>query len=166
MEYEIHDNGTTPFKVKLLPNNILCVYKRIYRSEDYDEIENIKYEKLFDGETNKGSSILLLLSNNEYMYINSSIYKFKTHNNEIIHKFISDIGNSDVVYAYAFGENNIYLLTEESYIANEYIAIDSGKIYEQYYNLMKKARRLEDKIHRHININKRIMLKVIHNRCY
>ena len=56
--------------------------------------------KYFDGNT-----ILLLLNNNNYIYIRDTIEKFKI--NDKIKKYFSFVGNNDVPYPIALGEKNI-----------------------------------------------------------
>ena len=58
------------------------------------------YGTKFDGNT------ILLLVNNNYIYISDNIQKFKI-NDEII-KYYSFIGNNDVPYPMAIGKKNIY----------------------------------------------------------
>lgn len=59
------------------------------------------YGKYFDGNT-----ILLLLSNNNYIYIENSIEQFKI--NDQIEHYYSFVGNNDIAYPMAIGKKNIY----------------------------------------------------------
>jgi len=73
-----------------------------------------------------------MISSGNYIYIGQCIYSFETKNKEKIIKFVSPIGNNDVPYHYAIGENNTYLLLEKIYIVNSLLDLNDD-IYQQYY---------------------------------
>ena len=61
-----------------------------------------------------GNSILVKITNNKYIHIGCEIYKFET-NDEIV-DYISPVGNADVSYPVAFGENNVYFMLDKKMI--------------------------------------------------
>ena len=186
MKYYIHDNGGRPFCVDVFEENKKLV---IYTLE-YDEekecgeiskcIYETKYEKLYFGESNhgsdnsnkgdnwvKGCSILVHVKSNEYICIGMEIYSFKTINNEEIKRYFSPIYGSDVVYNYAVGEYNTYLLLEKVYINNNDINVEQD-VYTQYYayhrysikdNIIKNKLTPPKKIKGH-----KMPIKIIHER--
>ncbi len=80
------------------------------------------------------NSLLVYLGSGKYMYIGHSVYTFTTINKEKIQDFYSPIGNSDVPYPYAVGENNTYLmLAEESIPNSSWIHIPNMEPYTVYY---------------------------------
>ena len=171
--YMIHDNGGIPFKCVLIDNNILQIYivpdeiknnwdlyekyAINYRPGEYHSelIEEIKYEKIFIGESPLnnmttfsgghgdnfyGNSILLKIKSsnkniNTYVYIGSTIYQFNTIDE--IHTYWSPVGNSDVPYPFAIGNMFAFFMLDESYVLiNEYNDIvpdDSTDSYSYFY---------------------------------
>lgn len=124
--YLIHFNGNRPFKV-MIGQTKIYINKRIYDDEGYyiedQPLIKSKFEKVFIGEnTNnrsvgKGNTILIKVKDNNYIYIGSEIYSFKTK--EEITKYYSPIGNSDVPYPYAIDKKgNYYLFVENAIILN------------------------------------------------
>jgi hypothetical protein len=98
----------------------------------------------------KGSSILLKLSANNYLFIGDTIFKFKTKNQDKILHFVSPIGNSDVVYPYAVGEKYTYLLLADEkfiYLDNS-LLIPNKSVYDQYYAYSFKVSKLEYNKHK------------------
>jgi hypothetical protein len=76
------------------------------------------------------ASVLLLEPN---VYIGESLYKFKTE--EKIIKFVSKIGNNNVLYDYAVGKKYVYLLLEQVAVNKSFFDMskDSLDFYTQYY---------------------------------
>jgi hypothetical protein len=87
------------------------------------------YGKYFDGNT-----ILLLLNDNNYVYISNEIYKIKI--NDKIEKYYSFIGNNDVPYPMAIGKKNIYFFCyPEGYLSiNEFPKIKSTKDLQELFD--------------------------------
>ena len=87
------------------------------------------YGKYFDGNT-----ILLLLNDNNYVYISNEIYKIKI--NDKIEKYYSFIGNNDVPYPMAIGKKNIYFFGyPEGYLPiNEFPKIKSTKDLQELFD--------------------------------
>jgi hypothetical protein len=147
-KYYIHDNGSTNFLVEDYDNKVI-IYKI---TKDYDnntieinkKIKEIKYQEIYFGKVpskmlkdsnysyEKGNTILLMIDKGKYIFIGQCIYSFETKDKEKIIKFVSPIGNSDVPYPYAIGENNTYLLLENIYIDNSLLDLNED-IYQQYY---------------------------------
>jgi hypothetical protein len=124
MEFLIHDNGGRPFKVVANTKEII-VYKCDYDNNkdkcNYDKVcarftKFVGYWTGFDSSSYAmhGNSILIKISNNEYVFIGWDIYSFKT--TDVIEDYISPVGNNDVPYPVAYATNNVYFLTDSSYM--------------------------------------------------
>ncbi len=145
--YNIHDNGFIPFIVYDYGTKV-SVYKQTDNMQR--KILDLKYKKIFIGDntlnfkgyvakgTGKGNTILLEVLPNEYVYIGNEIKAFQTKLDDMIIKYISPIGNSDVVYPYAIGKNFTYLMLENKYIPNEFVDLKKD-VYAQYYGFDKKT---------------------------
>lgn len=123
--YYTHDNGHRPFQVIINKNNgstniIINKYDSDNDDDDNDEschyknnimkIDNfIGYWYGYDTSIDEmhGNTILIKLAVNKYIFIGSEIYRFKTHNDEII-DYVSPVGNSDVPYPVAYGSKFVY----------------------------------------------------------
>jgi hypothetical protein len=126
--YYTHDNGGRPYKV-VIDGKRVKIFDRIgYNSTDkviysentvFDEI----VEEIFIGKSPKtrrtefscghgrkfdGNTILLRISEKEYIYVQGSIASFKPK--VPIVKYVSEVGNSDVPYPYAVDEKGNYYL--------------------------------------------------------
>ena len=162
--YKIHDNGGFPFVVAL-ENNEATVYSQTYIEEKNKYVKDevlfsVQYTHAFIGDNKlgfegyikkgkyKGNTILLHLDGNNYIFIGSEIFEFKTVDNSVIVDYFSPVGNSDVPYPYAISETKVYLLDDKIVLPIEFF--DTKKdAYEQYYrfinlskenkNLMKKS---------------------------
>ncbi len=128
MEYEIHDNGGRPFRVKIVDGNV-----SIFINDSDELVESYEPERVFigkspeHGEKFDGNSILLKLEGNQYIFIGWDIFSFESYF-EII-DYISPVGNSDVPYPYATDtQGNRYLLTEKMVVHNE-----EDDPYRHYY---------------------------------
>lgn len=121
--YYIHDNGGRPFKVVANKKNGITVYTHDKSdNESYPTIvlevpDYIGYWYGFDSSPNEmhGNSILIKIKSDEYIHIGWEIYKFGTGQDEII-DFISPIGNSDVPYPVAYGNEYVYFMLDEKKI--------------------------------------------------
>jgi len=127
--YFIHDNGGRPFKIIIKDNNI-----DIFACNDFNKLiksyKNLKYIFIPKGiDTyghikfiDRGNTILAHISGNKYVCIAESIFEFETNNEKIL-EYHSPIGNSDVPYPLAVGENNIYFLigkAQSGYVSKDY----------------------------------------------
>lgn len=125
--YEIHHNRMIPYIVSIdLKIGIATIYFVEYNIKSnehsiykFKEIKGIK--KAYYGKSTpnidkkvfsfvKGNSILLGLSNNEFIYIGSEIFYFKLFPEDNIINYYSDIGNNDVPYPYLVGKKYIYFM--------------------------------------------------------
>ena len=129
--YFTKNNYKTYFLVNINNSNV-----EISRVDNKEKIAFNNVEKIFigehcliddinnyDKEVEKGNSILLQLKsdnqNYKYIFIGHCVYSFETID-EIV-KFSSNLGFSRVQYAAAYGEQNIYYLTDRY----EYIPYDT-----------------------------------------
>jgi len=138
-KYYTHDNGGRPYQV-CISNNKISVLKKSDKKYDKEILKNISFKDIFIGKnTNKfgsadsnnsytGNSILLAIKDNNYMYIGTNIYLFKT--TKPIIKFYSIVGRSDVVYPFAYSDDKLYLL-----ISNVCMNVDDWNKKDDPYNL-------------------------------
>lgn len=146
--YNIHDNGNKPFLV-VLDKNIATVYtqKFIEETEKYvknKELFSTPYERVFIGDNKlnikeyikkgkfRGNSILLNIDKNNYIYIGSEIYKFKTIDGLPITDFYSPVGNSDVPYPYAVSKEKVYFMLDKEVLPSELLNLKQDG-YGQFY---------------------------------
>lgn len=146
--YEIHDNGKRPFVVHVYPGWIevyrqkhIHTYPITYHVPD-KKIIDTRYQRIWIGDndledpyfpkkgTYPGNSILIQIKDTNYLYIGSSIYSFRTE--DPITAYYSPVGNSDVPYPYAVGEQRTYFMLDEKSLPNT--RLDAHKDgYEQFY---------------------------------
>jgi hypothetical protein len=149
-KYSIHDNGGTPFWVVITGKSV-TVLKNMNTYELVDgkhtevqhpskELFTIKVDEVFVGKTSPtgpksppGTAILCRVGS-KYVYIGKEIYEFST--NDVISKFYSDLGNSDVPYPYAIGEKYVYIMLDKVAIEKTLFNMKED-IYKQYYENMK-----------------------------
>lgn len=136
-KYTIIDNGGKPFKIKA-NNKSISVYT-------YDDNKLIKTFTKFNGywkgydpiSKRHGNSILIKVSDTEYIYIGSEIYSFKTKD-EII-DYLTPIGNrSNVPYPVAYGTDNVYFMLDKKFIKKDELETpakvkNAEKIYGEFY---------------------------------
>ena len=153
--YKILDNGGYPFTVHVFPSH-LDIYNRhqskpvysskyslIYIGKNYDDyIDGDKWPLVKPSRKDIGNSILFL-NKNVYTYIGSEIYSFRL-DDDIIHSYLSPIGNSAVPYPLAIGDKYTYFMIERKRIENKDLVPDIDP-YSQLYN--KKAT-IPPKIHK------------------
>ncbi|XWV25752.1 hypothetical protein QJ857_gp1336 [Tupanvirus soda lake] len=152
-EYLIHDNGGRPFKVVANKNNI-----RIYKGQYDEDIDEDIYNEMilefteidgywddFDSSPYKmhGNSVLIKLSDNEYVSVGWEIYRFKT--NEVILDYVSPVGNSDVPYPVAFSENYVYFMLDKEMIKivdlETVVSVQNAEeLYGEYYGHIGSAK--------------------------
>ena len=144
-KYEIHDNGSIPYWVEVNGKTITVLqnmdtYKMINGKFTVIEHPNktltMNVDEVFVGKTSPtgpksppGTTMLFRVGS-KYVYVGSEMYEFTT--NDVISKFYSDLGNSDVPYPYAIGEKYIYIMLDK--VAVEKSLFDMKEdIYKQYY---------------------------------
>ncbi len=166
--YLIHDNGGRPFKVVVNNKGI-----SIYKPKNEDELMANKHSKLittikkfngywsgYDSSPYKmnGNTILIKVSNHEYIYIGSEIYRFKT--DDIMKDYVSPVGNNDVPHPVTYGEDNVYFMLDKKMIRNEDLETpidvqNAEKLYGEFYGHLGSGK------HRKYNMKN---VKKIHNR--
>ena len=130
-----HDNGTRPFRVDIY-DDIVKVY--VSKNNEYvpTKYKYKNYVKVFKGidKISKihGNSILIQMKT-KYVFIGDSIYEFKT--NDVITKFYSSIGNSDVPYPIAVGEKNIYFMLDKVFSPLSVFKEDKYKTFHDAYTV-------------------------------
>lgn len=156
--YLIHDNGSKPFLVAI-KNNIAKIFKINKNIEKKDNppdyyynqlIKEYKFNKIFipkgydaidikDYKEYQGNSILLETKDN-YVYIGTEIYEFNI-DDEVIN-YYSPVGNNDVPYPIAIGNENVYFMLDKKYVElsyfNNFKKIDFINAYGYYYGKLKK----------------------------
>lgn len=152
--YEVHDNGGRPFRVDIQGNDV-TVWKNMDEYEligdkytvihnPHKEILNFKADRIFVGKKSpqgdynemrhkqaEGNSILLQ-TGLKYIYIGLEIYEFTPVKDDTIEKYYSDIGNNDVPYPFAIGENYVYIMLDKVAIEKSFFDMKKD-IYNQYY---------------------------------
>lgn len=150
--YFTHDNGSRPFYVKIRDGKVIILRamydKKSEESSAYGPIYNKvvytipAYEKVWVGANkgkyankhegeNVGSSVLIHVRDLTYVYIGDRVFEFKAP--EAITEFHGIMGNSDVVYAFAKGDENTYFFASDvSYLPNTAIRT-TGDPYEAFY---------------------------------
>lgn len=135
--YWIHNNGGRPFRVDDYPDaKLVVIYPRqvLYEDEngEFDEDDEIsedyllhmQYLRIFPGIDPDepdflGNSILLEISYKTYYCIESTgSFLFKTQ--DTIEEYYSPVGNSDVPYPFALGNENVYLIIEDAYTSRDH----------------------------------------------
>jgi hypothetical protein len=137
--YKILDNGGTPFVVEITSTTV-CVERHHTQGNKRSnkEIFETPYEHVFlggkgrlkDAIYQKGSSILVCIKENHYVYIGSEIYSFKT--TEPILFYESPIGSSETPYPYAVGDKYTYFMLDKEKVPNELLDLKKDA-YGQFY---------------------------------
>ena len=137
--YKILDNGGTPFVVEITSTTV-CVERNQTQGNKRSnrEIFETPYEHVFLGEKGrlkdaiyqKGSSILVCIKENHYVYIGSEIYAF--HTKEPILFYESPVGSSETPYPYAVGEEYTYFMLDKEKVPNELLDLKKDA-YGQFY---------------------------------
>ena len=157
------DNGGSPFKVivdftnksvKILKLQTNPVQDNIPESERvYTPILNKinNYQQIFIGKDDRypafeGQSILIKMDAHNYIHIGWTIYSFSTKDE--ITQFVSELGNSNVVYDYGVGTENIYLFTEGIYYNKSYT--DPYVIYYKYDDKLKTNKIKKKMLHKRL----------------
>lgn len=153
VEYYTHNNYSRPYKVVIINNTQVNVYKSSNEDdEDYNKLVlDICPQQIFVGKSIKnkmtdfsgghgaefdGNSILLKVNESSCIYIGEKIMLFHTLNPII--SYHSPVGNNDVPYPYAVDSaNNNYLIIEDVIVKSSpelQNYLDNDKIpYEYYY---------------------------------
>lgn len=142
--YLTHNNYARPFKIKINGNEA-----EIYNNYNDKLIKKYKFIKKFIGKSSgkhymcshkvseaklfNGNSILLQIQQYKYVFIGEEIYEFKT-TDQII-KYYSPVGNNDVPYPVALGQDNVYFMLDKKYIQRQYFTekIEWEEAYKYFY---------------------------------
>jgi hypothetical protein len=162
--YFTHDNGGRPFYVKIRDRMITVVRGRC---DDACAVENDmgsiydtriltipSYKRVWIGENsgkyaNKreikgtGNSILVHIGDDKYVYIGDHVFEFRT--SDKINEFHGIVGNSDVIYAFAIGDENTYFFTEDMYMPNNVLQKDVDP-YITYFEHNKSAKKMKGNV--------------------
>lgn len=104
MNYDIHDNHSVPYTVRVTDKLEVLVKDEVKLTFNHDQIWMPD-----DGH------VILIRVGDEYVFIGSSIFKFTT--NSVITEFHSEIGNNDVPYPYAVdASGKLYMLIEDAIV--------------------------------------------------
>ena len=110
---------------------------RVFKHPTGEHVWESPYERILIGKDmygrHKGNSILVHLDENRYVFIGHCIYEFRTRHGEQIEEYVSPIGNSDVPYPYAVGEQFVYFMLDRATMPRELIDLTSDRVYSQYY---------------------------------
>ncbi|XWV25370.1 hypothetical protein QJ856_gp0398 [Tupanvirus deep ocean] len=106
------------------------------------------------------NSILIQLSSTEYVFVGDTIYSFKTINPII--NYFSPLGNNDVPYPVAYGQNEAYFMLDQVYVNKDQIvtpftATGSEQMYREFYGHVEGPKK---------DYIPMIDVKVIHERCW
>jgi hypothetical protein len=150
--------GGKPFVVEVYPKH-LEVYLQILQEEESNraskavykrgkQILSTPFQKLFVGNnyfklerygTKQGNSLLVQLGDigdNEYLYIGSEIYSFKSRDDDPIVAYASPVGNSGVPYPYAIGKKYVYYMLNKSTLPIELLhdpTLGYDEMYARFY---------------------------------
>ena len=155
-KYYTLDNGSKKYKVIISDKNIY-IFSNNLDSEWIHSPRSVERQlklsqikQIFIGKNTKkyslynglfsGSSILVEIKKNSYIFIGTKIIEFNTL--EPIIEFHSIMGNSSVVYPFALTNNYAYLILENVYLKRDF---DDKYPYEVYYDFKKKWKRLSYK---------------------
>jgi hypothetical protein len=160
--YKIHDNGAVPYIAMIKPKSRIEVYST------NKKVVDIEYTQLFVGDNLLpyplavkkgkaiGNSLLIKTGVNKYIYVGSEIYSIETK--EEIKKYYSPVGNSDVPYPYAVGDNLTYFMLDKKTLPNELLDLKKDG-YEQFYGHTIKD---EKEIKKMEKAKKHFKVKMIH----
>lgn len=132
--YKILDNGGTPYVVEITPTTV-CIEDN--KASNKKKIYETPYQQVFLGEGRltdaiyrKGSSILVCIKKNHYVYIGSEIYSFRT--TEPIVAYESPVGSSETPYPYAIGTEYTYFMLDKEKVPNALLDLKKDA-YGQFY---------------------------------
>jgi len=139
--YLSHFNGGRPFLVVLENNNSSAkIYQECKNGDSYDKlIGEYKPRKIHIGKdsndkTVDGNTILLQLTENEFIYIGAWVYKFTLEKGDKFSKYFSMVGNNDVPYPILLGETNVYFLSQQKFIPKDKFVGNSANNFEDAYD--------------------------------
>ncbi|NDB86277.1 MAG: hypothetical protein EB127_26805 [Alphaproteobacteria bacterium] len=134
--YDIHDNGSRPFRVIVSDDGAsskkVAIYKDVNtgtfeETADYSKlVKKLTVKEVYVGKSTGnaagadhgsreaklfvGNSLLLHVSGNKYIHVGTSIYEFQM--DDKVDKYFSMVGNNDVPYPVLLGTENVYFMLE------------------------------------------------------
>ena len=135
-KYTTHDNGDRPFVVYDHGNKV-TIFPQTYNMDTdayttvWTKPKVVTYRTLFVGE--RGSSVLLETGVGKYTFVGGHMKDFSTPDKDVIRRFSSPIGNSDVPYPTAVGEKYVYFLLDDKYVPQEAMPSLKDDLYSQFY---------------------------------
>ena len=130
--YEIHHNGGRPFVVAVTASKKELTITETATGHD---VGTTKYVNIWLAKKTPGHSVLAELPTGEFLFISQKVLVFRLAKDDAPVKFVSQIGNSDVVYAYLVGHTHTYFLLEQKSVPNEYLSLKKD-VYPQFYGFV------------------------------
>ena len=94
------------------------IYKMPYRNcphQKIGKVTNFHYLHVFGpDENNKDGNFLFEIENKRNVHVGDELFSFET--NDEIADYFTEHGNNDVKYSFAYGKENIYLMSHQKYI--------------------------------------------------
>ena len=152
-KYKTLDNGGEPFLVTINGNDVEVTINEKEDPKYGKKVYSVKAEKIFVGDPKpfffddyynwkKGTSVLLKIGPEQYVFIGDTIYKFSVEKGDTIVKYYTPTGSSAVPYPYAVGKNNTYLMTsDKDIIPHELYNPKEEEPYSFFWSLSKKDRK-------------------------
>lgn len=169
--YYTHDNGDRPFIVKVRGKNVE-IWKRNKKYEDTtrgfdNDTKGILVAKYTvadvipgkdvpcareRGEKNcpcrpiNGTTILLKLSQNKYVYIGAFVYEFTLMPGDKFEKYYSLLGNNDVPYPVLKCEKYVYMMLDRVAIpCGDFVVCNWPDAYYEFYGYVGSVERMRAK---------------------
>lgn len=152
-KYYTLDNGSKKYKVIISDKNIyifpinldyifewISVKRQQSQNKQIFIGKNTKKYSVYDG-LFSGSSILIEIKKNSYIFIGTKVIEFNTL--EPIVEFYSIMSNSFVVYPFALTNNYAYLMLKNVFLKRDFGDKDP---YDIYYNFKKTNSKYTQKI--------------------
>jgi len=139
--YLSHFNGGRPFLVVVENNNkFVKIYKQSKNGESYDKlIGEYKPKKIYIGKDSTdrsfdGNTVLLQLTEDDFIYVGAKVYKFSLEKGDKFTKYFSMVGNNDTPYPVLLCKNNVYFLAEQKFITKDKFIDKNVGNYENAYD--------------------------------
>ena len=141
-KYYVYDNGIFPFMVIINKKHVTVYREDLKGTERYvKKVLDIDVERVIVGKDGKyldGNSILLKLSDTQFICVTDSIFRFEIEKNDTFIKYFSTVGNSDVPYPVLLGKYNFYSMIDRTYgsrkdFPDDYKIQDFADAHSYYY---------------------------------
>ncbi len=165
--YLIHDNGGRPFKVYVNGKKHVTIAKNAEEVKDVektlfeidaDEVHIGKRDPKDVRNANYPGNTILLRKGDKYIFVGPVIYEFVPVKGDQIVKFFSPVGNSDVPYPYAVGQQFLYFFDDFKNVAVMDRDLFDLSQEPDPYGLFYDTHNHKDK--------KKLRVKVLHKRRY